>query len=142
MEDLMGGHQHQTNKNAKQTSAHKIKVEKSINLSNDNITGYEATRDEDSIDEMGNALKNQTNVQDGENGGSQSKSEQFSSEMTILQCFWVVTKMATPTIIGMFLYLLVQLVNTYYVGNKNEPALLAGVGMGNMLINVLCFAII
>jgi len=62
--------------------------------------------------------------------------------MTILECFWVVTKMATPTIIGMFLYLLVQLVNTYYVGNKNEPALLAGVGMGNMLINVLCFAII
>lgn len=28
------------------------------------------------------------------------------------------------------------------MGNLNEPALLAGVGMGNMLINVLCFAIV
>jgi Na+-driven multidrug efflux pump len=36
----------------------------------------------------------------------------------------------------------VQLVNTYYIGHTNEPVLIAGVGMGNMLINVLAFAII
>ena len=56
MEDLLGGH----TSNSKQTSAHKIKVDRSINRSLDNdITaeGYQATRDEDSIDEMGNALK-------------------------------------------------------------------------------------
>ena len=62
--------------------------------------------------------------------------------MTLLQCFWMVTKMAIPLVVGMLLYLLVQLANTYFVGNLNEPALLAGVGMGNMLINVLCFAVI
>ena len=42
----------------------------------------------------------------------------------------------------MLLYLLVQLSNTYFIGNLNEPTLLGGVGMGNMLINVLSFAVI
>ena len=50
--------------------------------------------------------------------------------------------MAIPLVVGMLLYLLVQLTNTWFIGNLNEPALLAGVGMGNMLINVLCFAVI
>ncbi len=49
--------------------------------------------------------------------------------------------MAVPLVIGMLLYILVQMINTYFIGNLNEPALLAGVGMGNMLINVLCFAV-
>lgn len=41
----------------------------------------------------------------------------------------------------MLVYILIQLINTYFIGNLNEPVLLAGVGMGNMLINVLAFAI-
>ena len=56
MEDLLGGH----TSSSKQASAHKIKVDRSINRSLDNdITaeGYQAARDEDTIDEMGNALK-------------------------------------------------------------------------------------
>ena len=65
----------------------------------------------------------------------------FPEDMTLLQCFWLVTKMAIPLVVGMLLFLLVQNVNTYFVGNQNEPALLAGVGMGNMLVNVLCFAV-
>jgi len=36
--------------------------------------------------------------------------------------------------------MLVQLINTYYIGHSNDPPLIAGVGMGNMLINVLAFA--
>lgn len=31
--------------------------------------------------------------------------------------------------------------NTYFVGHTNDATLIAGVGMGNMLINVLAFAI-
>jgi len=50
--------------------------------------------------------------------------------------------MAIPAIVGMLLYLFVQLSSTYYVGNLNDPVLLAGVGMGNMLINVLSFAVV
>jgi Na+-driven multidrug efflux pump len=41
----------------------------------------------------------------------------------------------------MLVYLFVQLVNTFFVGKLNDPGLLAGVGMGNMLINVLAFAV-
>ena len=53
----------------------------------------------------------------------------------------MVTKMAVPLVVGMLLYLFVMLSNTYFIGNLNQPALLAGVGMGNMMINVLCFAV-
>ena len=42
----------------------------------------------------------------------------------------------------MLVYLMVMLVNTYFIGHLDNPALLAGVGMGNMLINVLCFAVV
>ena len=42
----------------------------------------------------------------------------------------------------MLVYITVHLVTIYFIGNLNDPALLAGVGVGNMLINVLCFAII
>jgi Na+-driven multidrug efflux pump len=41
----------------------------------------------------------------------------------------------------MFFYMFVQLINTYYIGHTNNATLIAGVGMGNMLINVLAFAI-
>ena len=45
-------------------------------------------------------------------------------------------------IFAMLIFMLDQLVNTYFVGHLNDPVILAGVGMGNMLINVLCFAVV
>ena len=41
----------------------------------------------------------------------------------------------------MIFFMLVQLINTYFIGHTNDPTLIAGVGMGNMMINVLAFAI-
>ena len=41
----------------------------------------------------------------------------------------------------MIFYMIVQLMNTYVVGHTNDPVLIAGVGMGNMLINVFAFAV-
>ena len=41
----------------------------------------------------------------------------------------------------MIFYMIVQLMNTYIVGHTNDPVLIAGVGMGNMLINVFAFAV-
>ena len=66
----------------------------------------------------------------------------WKQDMSIMQCFLEITKFAAPLIFGMLVYLMVMLVNTYYIGHVNDPILLAGVGMGNMLINVLCFAVI
>ena len=61
--------------------------------------------------------------------------------MSILQCFWVVTKMAFPIVLGLLLFMLVTNINTYFIGSVNDAKLLAGVGMGNMLINVLAFSV-
>ena len=49
-------------------------------------------------------------------------------------------KLSVGPIVSMIFYMIVQLINTYYIGHTNEPVLIAGVGMGNMLINVLAFA--
>lgn len=35
----------------------------------------------------------------------------------------------------------VQIINTFFIGHTNDAVLIAGVGMGNMLINVLAFAV-
>lgn len=63
-------------------------------------------------------------------------------DMTTLEVLWFVTKLAVPMIFAMLIFMLVQLVNTYFVGHLNDPVILAGVGMGNMLINVFCFAVV
>jgi hypothetical protein len=36
---------------------------------------------------------------------------------------------------------MIGLMNIYFVGNSEDPTLLPGVGMGNMLLNVLVFAL-
>jgi Na+-driven multidrug efflux pump len=53
----------------------------------------------------------------------------------------IVVKLSVGPIISMFFYMFVQLINTYFIGHTNDSTLIAGVGMGNMLINVLAFAI-
>lgn len=58
-----------------------------------------------------------------------------------LEMMWTVTKLSVGPIVSMFFYMFVQLINTYYIGHQNDSTLIAGVGMGNMLINVLAFAI-
>lgn len=54
---------------------------------------------------------------------------------------WIVTQVSVGPIISMIFYMFVQLLNTYFVGHTNDAILISGVGMGNMLINVLAFAI-
>lgn len=37
---------------------------------------------------------------------------------------------------------IIPLVNTYFIGNLNDPKLLHGVGLGNMVINVVIFGLV
>lgn len=60
---------------------------------------------------------------------------------TLLGQLWLVATLSIGPIVSMFFYMFVQLINTYYIGHTNDSTLIAGVGMGNMLINVLAFAI-
>lgn len=52
-----------------------------------------------------------------------------------------VTWAAIPTILSMVFFQFVALTNIYFMGHENDPDLLAGVGLGAMLLNVCCFAI-
>lgn len=67
-------------------------------------------------------------------------SADIRDNMGIGECFWVVTKMATPLVFGILLDMLVQFTNIYFIGNLNDTVLLDGVGMGNMLNNMIVFA--
>ena len=67
--------------------------------------------------------------------------QQFKVPTTVLGQLWLVAVLSTPPVISMFFYMFVQLINTYYIGHTNDSTLIAGIGMGNMLINVLAFAI-
>lgn len=65
----------------------------------------------------------------------------FDPNMTIQECFMLVGKIALPPIMGNMIQLLVQMITVFFIGRLNDPVLLAAVGLGNMMINVLAFAI-
>ena len=60
--------------------------------------------------------------------------------MTWCGSFWLVARRATPMIVTMIFFQMVQLLNIFFVGSQGSD-LLAGVGLGNMLLNVLVFAV-
>ena len=109
---------------------HSLKVNRDQN-SNKKI-GHNMPADWKGVDdELNNFDKEQT-----------TRNSMLRDDMSTLEIFWEITKIAVPLIFAMLVFLLVQLVNTYFVGHCNDAILLAGVGMGNMLINVLCFAVV
>ena len=76
-------------------------------------------------------------------GTKTTETAEFPDEMTILQCFWKITKISVPIIlVGLAVQVGVTVINTFFIGNLNDANLLGGVGMGNMLINVGCFAVV
>lgn len=46
-----------------------------------------------------------------------------------------------PSILGLVFEEIVHLVNLMFVGHLDSPVALAGVGLGNMLITMICFCI-
>eukprot|EP00347_Sterkiella_histriomuscorum_P002719 403367069 len=87
-----------------------------------------------------NNVCNESNPQTHSKWQPQSYFED-DKETSLLQDFWTVVKLAIPPIISMFFQFFVQLINTYYIGHLDDQVIMAGIGMGNMLINILCFAI-
>ena len=61
-------------------------------------------------------------------------------DASFMMSIWLVCKRSTPTILTMIFFQMVQLLNVLYIGQVNST-LLAGVGLGNMLLNVLIFAV-
>jgi len=46
-----------------------------------------------------------------------------------------------PTVLSNIFLFLIQICNIYFMGRQIDQNLMAAVGMGNMLINVICFAV-
>ena len=63
-----------------------------------------------------------------------------TTTLSFFQTFIRVAKESFPTIISMIFFSLVNQINIIFVGRSPDPLLLAGVGLGGMLINVFCFA--
>ncbi len=94
----MGG---MTNGDA-QAPVHSIQINQKDALNKKLGTQNTTTHQAKDNEEIANALSD--NSKDGDEGPKQM---QFPDDMTLLQCFWMVTKMAIPLVVGMLLYLLV-----------------------------------
>jgi Na+-driven multidrug efflux pump len=47
-------------------------------------------------------------------------------------------KVAIPAIIAMAAALLIEVINISFIGHLGDPAKVAGVGLGNLYINIFC----
>ncbi|CDW91386.1 transparent testa 12 protein [Stylonychia lemnae] len=53
-----------------------------------------------------------------------------------------IANIAIPVIIGQFFALFVESINVAFVGHLNDPAKVAGTGLGNMYVNIFCLSIV
>lgn len=55
---------------------------------------------------------------------------------------WSLARVAIPACITMVFSLLMEIVNMLFIGHFNDSAKIAGVGLGNMYVNIACQSII
>ena len=49
-----------------------------------------------------------------------------------------ISKLAFPSMIALFFSYFAEVINTFYVGHLNNSEMLAGAGMGNVIIYMMC----
>ena len=49
-----------------------------------------------------------------------------------------INTISLPASIGMFLSIFIEMINQIYAGHMGDPAILAGIGIGNICINIVC----
>ena len=94
---------------------------------------------DDSFERVESKPLNQSYDEEKSGASLQCENSQAMEDMSWMQSFWLACKRSTPTILTMVFFQLVQLLNIYFAGHKSSE-LLAGIGLGNMLLNVLVFA--
>lgn len=52
-----------------------------------------------------------------------------------------IAKLAFPSMIALLLSYLTELTNSFVVGHLNDPELLAGISLGNIIISMFCISI-
>lgn len=54
---------------------------------------------------------------------------------------WNILKTSVPSILGLIFEMLIEVVNLMFIGHLDDPVALAGVGLGNMMLTMICFSI-
>ena len=52
-----------------------------------------------------------------------------------------IARIAFPSMMTFFFQFLSEMINTYFVGHLNDPRMLAGAGMGNIIISMMCLSV-
>jgi len=102
---------------------------------NNTINVNNAINDDGDYHRISDDAENQFSSQ-GQSGEGNAQ----QGDVTWTESFWLICKRSTPTILTMIFFQMVQLMNIFFVGHQSSE-LLAGVGLGNMLLNVLVFAV-
>ena len=66
--------------------------------------------------------------------------EQYEVQQGYCRLMWQVGANAAPLMFCLFMNMLVQVLNVYFIGNTGDAVLMAGVGLGSMLVNVCALA--
>ena len=80
----------------------------------------------------------------GESVPNVSKALQSGEKKSLSVCKIIKNflSLAIPTIISCLCQQLTSIINAIYAGRMNDPAKLAGVGLGTSWLNVICFSIL
>ncbi|TNV80526.1 hypothetical protein FGO68_gene15533 [Halteria grandinella] len=68
--------------------------------------------------------------------------EKASSEDTVLQMLWAIARVGLPASITQLFSMGMDLANMIFIGHSNDSAKIAGIGLGNLFINICSQAVI
>ena len=79
---------------------------------------------------------------DGDEDSSFTQADKDAKVDSLGDSMWSLIKDSIPMVLTLVAFQMVGLITVYFIGQLNDPAVLAGVGLGTMMINCMCFAII
>lgn len=74
-------------------------------------------------------------------GKSLGTEEEYSDCITYRKALLDIAKASIPSALGLIFEMLVEVINMMFIGHLNDPVALGAVGLGNMLVNMVCFSI-
>lgn len=74
-------------------------------------------------------------------GKSLGTEAEHSDYITYRKALLDIAKASIPSALGLIFEMLVEVINMMFIGHLNDPVALGAVGLGNMLVNMVCFSI-
>ena len=60
------------------------------------------------------------------------------TDKSLFATCWEIISISVPSMVSLFVTILVEVINVSFVGRRGDAYMVAGVGMGNVFVNVLC----